>query len=84
MASSCKHIKMVTLPHIRNWFIQITCWSSFIAEEILTFQTCVYVRKVSFYFFFQLIAKGKNASELFPAVVKNVASKNLEVKASYL
>uniref|UniRef100_A0A4W5K7V8 AP-3 complex subunit beta n=1 Tax=Hucho hucho TaxID=62062 RepID=A0A4W5K7V8_9TELE len=26
-----------------------------------------------------LIAKGKNASELFPAVVKNVASKNIEV-----
>lgn len=30
-------------------------------------------------FSFQLIAKGKNASELFPAVVKNVASKNIEV-----
>lgn len=29
--------------------------------------------------FFQLIAKGKSASELFPAVVKNVASKNIEV-----
>lgn len=28
---------------------------------------------------FQLIAKGKSASELFPAVVKNVASKNIEV-----
>lgn len=27
----------------------------------------------------QLIAKGKNSSELFPAVVKNVASKNIEV-----
>ncbi|CAB1318710.1 unnamed protein product [Coregonus sp. 'balchen'] len=27
-----------------------------------------------------LIAKGKNASELFPAVVKNVASKNTELK----
>uniref|UniRef100_A0AAY5EG30 AP-3 complex subunit beta n=1 Tax=Electrophorus electricus TaxID=8005 RepID=A0AAY5EG30_ELEEL len=27
-----------------------------------------------------LIAKGKNASELFPAVVKNVANKNLELK----
>lgn len=27
----------------------------------------------------QMIAKGKNASELFPAVVKNVASKNIEV-----
>lgn len=33
--------------------------------------------KISVYF--QLIAKGKNASELFPAVVKNVASKNIEV-----
>lgn len=31
------------------------------------------------YFFLQLIAKGKSASELFPAVVKNVASKNIEV-----
>ena len=29
--------------------------------------------------FIQLIAKGKNASELFPAVVKNVANKNIEV-----
>ncbi|XP_059397739.1 AP-3 complex subunit beta-1-like [Carassius carassius] len=27
-----------------------------------------------------LIAEGKNASELFPAVVKNVASKNIELK----
>lgn len=27
-----------------------------------------------------MIAKGKNASELFPAVVKNVASKNTEIK----
>ncbi|XP_064032555.1 AP-3 complex subunit beta-1 isoform X1 [Pogoniulus pusillus] len=27
-----------------------------------------------------IIAKGKNASELFPAVVKNVASKNIEIK----
>ncbi|XP_033502925.2 AP-3 complex subunit beta-1 isoform X1 [Epinephelus lanceolatus] len=27
-----------------------------------------------------LIAKGKNSSELFPAVVKNVASKNIELK----
>ncbi|AWP00689.1 putative AP-3 complex subunit beta-1 [Scophthalmus maximus] len=27
-----------------------------------------------------LIAKGKNASELFPAVVKNVANKNIELK----
>lgn len=26
-----------------------------------------------------MIAKGKNASELFPAVVKNVASKNIEI-----
>lgn len=30
--------------------------------------------------FFQMVAKGKNASHLFPAVVKNVASKNIEVK----
>uniref|UniRef100_A0A4W3K2J3 Adaptor related protein complex 3 subunit beta 1 n=1 Tax=Callorhinchus milii TaxID=7868 RepID=A0A4W3K2J3_CALMI len=28
----------------------------------------------------EMIAKGKNASELFPAVVKNVASKNIELK----
>ena len=28
----------------------------------------------------QMIAKGKNASMLFPAVVKNVACKNIEVK----
>ncbi|XP_048359371.1 AP-3 complex subunit beta-1 isoform X2 [Sphaerodactylus townsendi] len=28
----------------------------------------------------EMIARGKNASELFPAVVKNVASKNIEIK----
>lgn len=28
---------------------------------------------------FQLVAKGKDASDLFPAVVKNVVSKNIEV-----
>lgn len=33
-----------------------------------------------FVFFAQLIAMGKNSSELFPAVVKNVASKNIEVR----
>ena len=27
----------------------------------------------------QMLAKGKDVSELFPAVVKNVAAKNLEV-----
>ena len=27
----------------------------------------------------QMVAKGKDASELFPAVVKNVVSKNIEV-----
>ena len=26
-----------------------------------------------------MVAKGKNASDLFPAVVKNVVSKNVEV-----
>ena len=29
---------------------------------------------------FQMVAKGRDASELFPAVVKNVVSKNHEVK----
>ena len=29
--------------------------------------------------YFQMVAKGKDASELFPAVVKNVVSKNIEV-----
>ena len=29
-----------------------------------------------------MIAKGKNASDLFPAVVKNVVSKNVEVSKS--
>lgn len=28
----------------------------------------------------QMIARGKNASDLFPAVVKNVACKNIEVR----
>lgn len=27
-----------------------------------------------------MIAKGRNASDLFPAVVKNVVSKNVEVR----
>lgn len=30
-------------------------------------------------FTLQMIARGKNASDLFPAVVKNVACKNIEV-----
>lgn len=30
----------------------------------------------------QMIARGKNASDLFPAVVKNVACKNIEVGIS--
>ena len=30
--------------------------------------------------FWQMVAKGKDASDLFPAVVKNVVSKNLEVR----
>ena len=30
-----------------------------------------------------MIAKGKNASDLFPAVVKNVVSKNVEVSFIY-
>lgn len=29
-----------------------------------------------------MIARGKNASDLFPAVVKNVACKNIEVSAT--
>lgn len=32
-----------------------------------------------FFFSLQMIARGKNASDLFPAVVKNVACKNIEV-----
>ena len=31
----------------------------------------------------QMIARGKNASDLFPAVVKNVACKNIEVSLGY-
>uniref|UniRef100_A0A452QQB7 AP complex subunit beta n=1 Tax=Ursus americanus TaxID=9643 RepID=A0A452QQB7_URSAM len=38
------------------------------------------IMKNKFGFRQQMIAKGKNASELFPAVVKNVASKNIEIK----
>ena len=29
-----------------------------------------------------MIARGKNASDLFPAVVKNVACKNIEVSTA--
>ena len=29
-----------------------------------------------------MVAKGKDASDLFPAVVKNVVSKNIEVSLS--
>ena len=32
------------------------------------------------FIFWQMVAKGKDASDLFPAVVKNVVSKNLEVR----
>ena len=50
----------------------------------------IYVRSTYFFFlkssvmiynfiFWQMVAKGKDASDLFPAVVKNVVSKNLEV-----
>uniref|UniRef100_A0A8C0VBX4 Adaptor related protein complex 3 subunit beta 1 n=1 Tax=Cyanistes caeruleus TaxID=156563 RepID=A0A8C0VBX4_CYACU len=39
----------------------------------------LYITKICL-LLFQMIAKGKNASELFPAVVKNVASKNIEIK----
>uniref|UniRef100_A0A8B9KQQ0 AP-3 complex subunit beta n=1 Tax=Astyanax mexicanus TaxID=7994 RepID=A0A8B9KQQ0_ASTMX len=35
---------------------------------------------LSFLYLPQMIARGKNASDLFPAVVKNVACKNIEVK----
>ena len=31
-----------------------------------------------------MVAKGKDASDLFPAVVKNVVSKNLEVRTFFL
>lgn len=33
---------------------------------------------------FQMVAKGKDASDLFPAVVKNVVSKNLEVGRKFI
>lgn len=42
-------------------------------------KTKTVINDIITFFFFQMIAKGKNASELFPAVVKNVASKNIEV-----
>ena len=32
----------------------------------------------------QMVAKGKDASDLFPAVVKNVVSKNIEVCYKYI
>ena len=35
---------------------------------------------MSFFVCFQMIAKGKDCTELFPAVVKNVVSKNSEVR----
>jgi len=34
--------------------------------------------------FVQMVAKGKDASDLFPAVVKNVVSKNTEVLNSLI
>lgn len=34
---------------------------------------------INFEIFVQMVAKGKDASDLFPAVVKNVVSKNTEV-----
>uniref|UniRef100_A0A668TS89 AP-3 complex subunit beta n=1 Tax=Oreochromis aureus TaxID=47969 RepID=A0A668TS89_OREAU len=38
------------------------------------------IKHKKMYFFSPMIARGKNASDLFPAVVKNVACKNIEVK----
>ena len=32
----------------------------------------------------QMMAQGKDVSELFPAVVKNVVSKNIEVQSSLI
>lgn len=40
---------------------------------------CWFASLCLFVFFMQMIARGKNASDLFPAVVKNVACKNIEV-----
>lgn len=48
------------------------CLSSFIPM--------IFMIKFLIMFLFQMIAKGRDASELFPAVVKNVVSKNIEVK----
>ncbi len=36
--------------------------------------------KKLFCLFIQMIAKGKDAADLFPPVVKNVVSKNMEIK----
>lgn len=47
---------------------------------IFKMTTSVWCFILHFHLSYQLIAKGKNASELFPAVVKNVASKNIEVR----
>ena len=38
-----------------------------------------YIFNVWFFSLSQMVAKGKDASDLFPAVVKNVVSKNIEV-----
>ena len=40
----------------------------------------MYQFKLTRVLFLQMVAKGRDASDLFPAVVKNVVSKNIEVK----
>ena len=41
---------------------------------------CLCYRETFGGMYLQMVAKGKDASDLFPAVVKNVVSKNIEVK----
>ena len=43
-------------------------------------QVCCYFQAICRILFTQLISKGRNVSEFFPQVVKNVASHNLEVR----
>jgi len=58
----------------------LCCERYVLCIDILKF---VWMQNVQIYvnleIFVQMVAKGKDASDLFPAVVKNVVSKNTEV-----
>ena len=48
-------------------------------KKIMTSNMRCLLGKVNFFVVLQMVAKGKDCADLFPAVVKNVVSKDSEV-----